>query len=75
MLLKKVPGMCQWDEVFHVFWQKFSITVLVQDTWYLHNLDYQQLFQEKSQIIKIIVELFPSASRFKKTLIWMISWK
>lgn len=75
MLLKKVPGISQWDKVFHVFWQTFSITVLVQDTWYLYNWDYQQLFQQKSQIIKIVVELFPSVSRFKKTLIWTISWK
>lgn len=73
MLLKKVPGISQWDEVFHVFWQTFSITVLVQDIWYLYN--YQQLYQQKSQIIQIVVELFPSVSRLKKTLIWTISWK
>lgn len=75
MLLKKVPGISQWDEVFHVFWQTFSITVLVQDIWYLYNWDYQQLYQQKSQIIQIVVELFPSVSRLKKTLIWTISWK
>lgn len=75
MLLKKVQGISQWDEVFHVFWQTFSITVLVQDTWYLYNWDYQQLYQQKSQIIQIVVELFPSVSRLKKTLIWTISWK
>lgn len=75
MLLKKVQGISQWDEVFLVFWQTFSITVLVQDTWYLYNWDYQQLYQQKSQIIQIVVELFPSVSRFKKTLIWTISWK
>lgn len=75
MLLKKVPGISQWDKVFHVFWQTFSITVLVQDTWYLYNWDYQQLYQQKSQIIQIVVKLFPSVSRLKKTLIWTISWK